>query len=74
MFVDGENQGHRMIDVLDAVVNAGVIGAGGDLVNVEALVEGVGKLRAKLKSIVGKERNGSSSERDVAVDEDVGGA
>ena len=63
-----------MIDVLDAVVNAGVIGAGGDLVNVEALVEGVGKLRAKLKSIVGKERNGSSSERDVAVDEDVGGA
>ena len=71
LFVDhhGKNQGHRMIEVLHAA-----IGAGGHLVNAEALVEGAGKFRAKLKSIVGKECNGASPERYVAVDEDIGGA
>ena len=63
-----------MIEALAAAVGAGVVGAGGDPVNAEALVEGAGKYRAKLKPIVGKEYNGASPERDVAVDEDVGGA
>ena len=44
------------------------------IVNAEALVEGAGNLRAKLTSNVGKEGYGASPERDVAVDEDVGGA
>ena len=76
LFVDhhGKHQGHRMIEALAAAVSAGVVGAGGYLVCAEALVEGAGKVRAKLKSIVGKEGNGAYSERDVAVDEDVDGA
>ena len=40
----------------------------------EALVEGAGALRANLESIVGKAGNRASPERDVAVNEDVGGA
>ena len=62
-----------MIEALDVAVSAGVVRAGGDLVNAEALVEGAGKFRAELKSIVGKKGNGAPPERDVAVDEDVGG-
>ena len=37
-----------MIEALDAAVSAGVVGAGGDLVNAEALVEGAGKFRSAL--------------------------
>ena len=50
LFVDhhGEHQGYRMIEALDAAVSAGVVGAGGDLVNAEALVEGAGKFRSAL--------------------------
>ena len=76
LFIDyhGKHQGHRMIEALDAAVGAGVVVAGGSLVNAEALIEGTGKFRSNLKSIVGMEGNGASPERDVAVDEDVGGA
>ena len=63
-----------MIEALDAAVSAGVVGAGGDLVNAEALVKSAGKVRSKLKSVVGNEGDEASPERDVAVDEDVGGA
>ena len=63
-----------MIEALDVGVSIGVVGAGSDLVNAEALVEGVGTFRAKLKSIVGKQGNGASPKRDVEVDEDVVGA
>ena len=62
-----------MIEAIDAAVSAGLVGADGDFVDAEALVEGAGKFRAKLKSIVGKEVNWASPEQDVAVDEDVGG-
>ena len=76
LFTDqyGKHQSHRIIKALDATVSAGLIGAGGDLVNAEALVKSAGKVRSKLKSVVGNEGDEASPERDVAVDEDVGGA
>ena len=50
-FVDhhGKHQGHRIIEALDAAVSSGMVGAGGDLVNAEALVEGAGKFRAEFE-------------------------
>ena len=42
---------------------AWMVGAGGDLVDAEALVEGAGEFGEKLEAIVGKEGNGASQER-----------
>ena len=38
-----------MIEALDVASSAAVVGAGGDLVNAEALVEGAGKFRAEFE-------------------------
>ena len=37
-----------MVDAFDTVVIAGMIGAGGDFVDAEAIVEGAGEFRAEL--------------------------
>lgn len=63
-----------MVDALDAAAGAGMVGAGGNVVDAEALVGGARMFGAELEPIVGKESKGSSPERDVAVDEDVGRA
>ena len=44
----GEHQSHRMIDAFDTAVGAGVVGAGGDLIDAQAFVDGAGTLRAEL--------------------------
>ena len=63
-----------MIEALDATAGPRLVCAGRDLVHAEALIEGAGKYREELNSIVGKECNGASPERNIAVDENVGGA
>ena len=52
-------------------LNTGVVGAGGDLVNAEALVDGAGILRAEVLPIAGDKRDQASPEMDVDIDEDV---
>ena len=56
LFVAGhvEHEGHGVVDTLDTVVGARVVGAGGDLIDAEAVVEGEGTLGANLESVVGK--------------------
>ena len=63
-----------MVDAFDAAVGAGVVGACGDFVDAEALVEGTREFTPELNTVVGKESNGASTESDVAIDEDVGRA
>ena len=46
----------------------GWIGALGNFVDTEALVERAGEFGADLKVIIGKKRNRASPERDVAVE------
>ena len=70
----GEHEDHRVVDALDTAVGAGMVGARGDSVGAEALVEGVGEFEAELKAVCEKKGNRASPERDVAVDEDVGHA
>ena len=41
-------------------------------VDAEALIEGAGEFGAELWTVVGKEGNGASPERDVSVDQDIG--
>ena len=43
-----------MVDTLDTAVGARVVGAGGNLINAEAVVEDEGKFGAELESVVGK--------------------
>ena len=61
-----------MVNALDDAVGAGVVGARGDFVDTEALIEGARELGAELKAVVGKESNGASPERDVVIDQDIG--
>ena len=63
-----------MADAFDAAVGAGVVRTRGDFVDAEALIEGAREFGAELKAVVGKESNGASPQRDVAIDEDVGRA
>jgi len=65
---------HGVVDALGAAVGFWVVGASVDLVDAEALVDGVGELGAEMLGVVGKERHGAPPKRDVAVNEDVGGA
>ena len=44
----GEHQSHRVIDAFDTAVVARVVGAGGDLVDGQAFVDGAGILQAEL--------------------------
>ena len=64
----GEDDGHRVTDALDTAVGVGMVGACGNFVDAEALIESAGDFGPELKAIVGKERNRASRERDVAVD------
>ena len=50
----GEHEGHGVVDTFDTAVGARVVGAGGNLVGAEAVVEGEGKFGAKPESVVGK--------------------
>ena len=68
----GEHKGHSVIGTLDAAVGARLVGAGGNLINAEAVVEGEGKFGEKLESVVGKKSDESSPERDISIDKDVG--
>ena len=54
-----------MIDTLDTAVGAGMVGACGNFVDAEVLVEGAGEFGAELKSVLGKTGNRGSLERDV---------
>ena len=56
-----------MIDTLDTAVGAGMVGACGNFVDAEVLVEGAGEFGAELKSVLGKTGNRGSLERDVPV-------
>ena len=52
LFVDDhdEHEGYGVVDALDTAVGARVVGAGGNLIYAEAVVEGEGKLGAKPES------------------------
>ena len=65
----GEHQGHGVVDAFDAAVGAGMVGTPGDFVDAEALIEGAREFGAELKAVVGKESNGASPQRDVAIDQ-----
>ena len=39
----GEHEGHRVIDAFDTAVGAGMVGACGNFVDVEALIESAGE-------------------------------
>ena len=69
-----EHWGYGVVDVLDAAVDPDVVHAGVDLVDAKAFVDGVGDLRGKVRPVVGEERDGTPTQRDVLVDEDVGGS
>ena len=43
-----------MVDTLSTTVDARVVGAGGNIVDAEAVVEGEGKFGAEPASVVGK--------------------
>ena len=58
-----------MVDAFDAAVGAGMVGTPGDFVDAEALIEGAREFGAELKTVIGKESNGASPERDVAIDQ-----
>ena len=60
--------------MLDAAVDPDVVHAGADLVDAKAFVDGVGDLRGEVRPVVGEERDGTPPQRDVLVDEDVGGS
>ena len=68
-----ERSGQHMVDALDAAVGAEVVGADVDRLDTKAVVDDVRKLGGKLLSVVGEERNRAPPERDVLVQEDVGG-
>ena len=63
-----------MVDAFNTAVGARVVGACGDFVDTEAVVEREREFGTNLKRLVGKESDGKSPERDVSVDEDVGRA
>ena len=67
----GEHQGHGVVDAFDAAAGAGVVGACGEIVDAEALIEGARESRADLNTVIGKESNGASPKGDVAIDEDI---
>ena len=48
----GEHLGQGVVDALDAAVGAGVVGAGVDLVDPKAVVNGAGKLGSEVESVV----------------------
>ena len=61
-----------MVDPLDAAVGAGVVGAGVDLADANAVVDDGRQLRGELLTIVGEERHRAPPERDVLVEQDAG--
>ena len=61
-----------MVDTLDTAVGARVVGAGDNLIDAQAVVEGEEKLGAKLEPVVGKWSYGASPKRDISVNNDVG--
>ena len=70
----GEHVDHGVVDVddaLDTAVRKRVVGAGGNFIDAEAVVDGEGKFGVKLESVLGKESDGASPERNVSVDKDV---
>ena len=60
-----------MVDPLDAAAGAGVVGAGVDLADANAVVDGGRQLGGELLTIVGEERHRASPERDALVEQDV---
>ena len=54
-------------DALDTAVGARVVGACGNLVDAEVVVEGEGKFGAKLESVVGKKSDGVSIPREGCI-------
>ena len=71
---DGKLLSHGVVDTFGAAVFFGMIGAGVELFDAEAPVDGVGKLGAEVLAVVGEQEHRASPERDVHVDDDVGGA
>ena len=47
-----------MVDALDAAVGAGMVGAGVDLVDPKAVVNGAGKLGSEVESVIREEHTG----------------
>ena len=50
----GEHEGYGVVDALDTAVGARVVGAGGNLIDAEAVVEGEGRFGAKPSPFVGE--------------------
>ena len=60
--------GEYVVDQLDAAVGAGVVGAGVDLAEANAVVDDGRQLWGELLTIVGEERHRAPPERGVLVD------
>ena len=63
-----------MVDTFYASVSAGVVGARGELMNPEQLVNSGRESSAELKAIIGQEGGRASPQRNEAVYENVCGA
>ena len=70
----GEHKSHGVVDTLDTAVGTRVVGAGGNLIETEAVVECKGNFGAKLESVYGKQSYRACPERDISVNKDVGRA
>ena len=70
----GKNLCHGVVLSFDAVVSAGVVGAGREFVYAEQFIYRCWEQGAKLRSVIGQEGGRAPPERDVAVHQDIGGA
>ena len=68
----GKNLCHGVVLSFDAVVSAGVVGAGREFVYVEQFIYRCWEQGAKLRSVIGQEGGRAPPERDVAVHQDIG--
>ena len=68
----GKNLCHGVVLSFDAVVSAGVVGAGREFVYAEQFIYRCWEQGAKLRSVIGQEGGRAPPERDVAVHQDIG--
>lgn len=64
----GENVRHGVVDTLDAVISAGVVRLGVDLVYSKTFAGDVGELQDTLRPVFATEGDGGSPQRYVPVD------
>lgn len=76
VFVDNHRQHlcHRVVQALDAAIPARVVRTGRNSAHAEELVDRVRELGEEVQVVAGQKAAGASSESNVAILEDVGGA